>query len=114
MSKIKALQKERKQQLQSFGIAFNLEGDAPEIGNAAALKREKAAKALFEFQLPLRCCWLFPKVRMPGMRSGDDAYGKLDKKTFCPWLARFRKTRPYTREHQSRVGRGSMASGQGQ
>ena len=70
------LQKEIKDRLQTFGIAYNLKDDGPKKENKAVLKREKAAKSLFEFQLPLRCCWLFPKVRMPGMRNYDDAYGK--------------------------------------
>ena len=70
------LKGEMKKQLSAFGVEYEFHDQGTPKDDKAAQKREKAAKALYEFPLPLRCCWLFPKIRMPGMRLSDDSYGE--------------------------------------
>ena len=70
------LTKEMKSQLTALGITYDIQ-DERKLDDKAAKKKERFQRDIVEFSLPLRCCWLFPKVKMPGMKySWHDPYGK--------------------------------------
>ena len=79
ISETARLNKEMKNQLSALGIDYNYE-ESEEVtkkeDEKRARQRERYEKEMFQFLLPLRCCWLYPKVRMPGMRWQDDPYGE--------------------------------------
>ena len=63
-------------EIEKLGIKYNV-GVGKNDEKKIARERERLEKECFQFSLPIRCCWLFPKIRMPGMSCWDDAYGEL-------------------------------------
>ena len=74
LSETARLNKEMKNQLSALGIDYEVQ-DNKKVDDKLDKLRERYEKERFQFSLPLRCCWLFPKVQMPGMRWNDDSYG---------------------------------------
>ena len=75
ISETARLNAEMRSQLSALGIELEMP-EQPKRDDKAAKKREEVEKKMFEFPVPIRCCWLFPKTRKPGMRYNDDAYGE--------------------------------------